>query len=88
MSTQESKEYSDEEIAQMRANMEKIYDEELPFIKKQLEYEDTLARIEEAKLRQITAKIRYAQIMMGPAQEDDEDEEVPSGETKERKLAE
>lgn len=64
-STEEAKiapQYSDEEMTQMRVKMKQFYEEELPYLKLQEEYERLQADVEEHKVRRMTMMIRGAQI--------------------------
>lgn len=53
---------SPEEISQMRERMNQYYDEELPMLRKQEEFERLQADIEEHKVRRMTMMIRSAQL--------------------------
>lgn len=59
-----------EEIQIMRERMESYYDTQIPFLEKQMKYENLLADIEQARARRIEMTIRIAQMTMGPQQED------------------
>jgi len=82
MDPREMPEPTQEEIKQMRANMQAYYKEQLPLVKIQAEYEKYLADIEEARARRISMNLRIAQMMTPPT----EPEEGPEPEKKERKL--
>jgi len=56
------KEYTPEEIAEMRNNMEKHIDQQTPLLEKQAKYERLLADIEIAKVERITASYQLYQI--------------------------
>jgi len=62
-----------EEIKAMRDKMEAHWDEQLPFLKKQAEYEILIADIEEARTRRLEMSLRYAQ-MAAAAQGKSEEE--------------
>ena len=79
----EENEPTDVEIAEMRSRMHEHYVSEIPMLKVQLEYENTIAGIEEARLKRVTCTMRIAQIMAGPQQEKEAQEPV---EKQERKL--
>lgn len=74
MSNQEQftpeREPTPEEIAEMRTRMESYYDNQIPFLTKQKDYENLLADIEYARARRIEMTIRIAQMTMGPQEED------------------
>ena len=61
-----------EEIAEMREKMQAYYDNQIPFLQKQKEYENLLAEIEIARARRIEMTIRIAQMTMGSPQEEEE----------------
>ena len=75
MSTEEiqDREPTPEEIQEMRDRMNSYYDNQIPFLTKQKDYETLLADIEQARARRIEMTIRIAQMTMGPQQEDAED---------------
>lgn len=79
---EENTELTAEEIAAYRADMDKFYEDQLPLIRKQREYEMALADIEESRMRTAIAIIRQAQIKAGPPKEPVE----PNAPTTERKL--
>jgi succinate dehydrogenase/fumarate reductase flavoprotein subunit len=75
MSTEEiqDREPTPEEIAEMRERMQAYYDNQIPFLTKQKEYETLLADIEQARARRIEMTIRIAQMTMGPQNEEPDD---------------
>jgi hypothetical protein len=78
MSTEEiqDREPTPEEIAEMRERMTEYYDNQIPFLIKQKEYETLLSEIEIARARRIEASIRIAQMTMGPQEGQEEPEMV------------
>lgn len=58
-----------EQMAAYRKNMLQYYKEQMPLLKAQLEYERTVADIEEARVKALTMVIRQAQIKAGPPRE-------------------
>lgn len=68
MSTEEiqDREPTPEEIQEMRDRMQSYYDNQIPFLEKQKQYEILLADIEQARARRIEMTIRIAQMTMGP----------------------
>ena len=82
---QVEKEPTPEEIAEMRERMQVYYDNQIPFLQKQKEYETLLADIEMARARRIEMTIRIAQMTMGPS-EDPSDEQPNAEERKPRTL--
>jgi len=82
--TQEEHEPSEAEIKEMRDRMLAHYDEEIPMLQKQLEYEKLVSDIEEARLKRVTMTMRIAQIMAGPPQQ----QETPPAKPEEEKKQE
>lgn len=86
----DAQQMSPEQIAKMRKNMLDYYNEQIPFLKKQKEYEILVADIEEARARRMTMTIRMAQMMAGPPPDRHPDGELetpppaPEGTTEER----
>lgn len=74
-----------EEIAEMREKMQAYYDNQIPFLQKQKEYENLLADIELARAKRIEMTIRIAQMTMGPQDEEADEPEVKEP-TKPRSL--
>lgn len=64
--TEPQKELTPEEIKAYKKQMENRYDEEIPFLEKQVQYEELHARIDEARLRQHTAMLRLIQLQNPP----------------------
>lgn len=58
-----------EQMKAYRENMLKYYKEQMPLLKAQLEYERTVADIEEARVKAMTMVIRQAQLKAGPPRE-------------------
>lgn len=78
MSTEEiqDREPTPEEIAEMRERMLEYYENQIPFLTKQKEYETLLSEIEIARARRVEASIRIAQMTMGPQEGQEESEMV------------
>lgn len=76
MSTEQiqDREPTPEEIAEMRERMMEYYENQIPFLTKQKDYETLLSEIEIARARRVEASIRIAQMTMGPQ---DVQEELP-----------
>lgn len=68
---EDGKEPTEAELKAYRENMKKYYEEQLPLLKKQKEYEGLLADIEESRAKRLTMTMRIAQIMAGPPKEPD-----------------
>lgn len=82
------KEPTAEEIQEMRERMQSYYENQIPFLEKQLKYENLLADIELARAKRIEMTIRIAQMTMGPQEEEIEngsDNDIEPKQ-KERKL--
>lgn len=65
---------SQEELKQRRENLLEFYNESIPYLKTQLEYEQLRASVEIERLRYLQAQIQMANLM-APEQEEDEEEE-------------
>ena len=66
---------SKEEIRAMREKMLAYWEEQVPFLNKQLEFEMVTADIEEARARRLEMSLRYAQ--MAAATQGSPNEESP-----------
>lgn len=90
MTTEETleREPSAEEIQEMRERMTAYYENQIPFLEKQLKYENLLADIEMARAKRIEMTIRIAQMTMGPQEEelDNGSDQDIEPKVKERKL--
>lgn len=76
------------ELKAYRESMKKFYDEQMPLLKKQNEYEKILADIEESRARRMSFTLRMAQ-MLAPLPEAPPEGEMPPDmeqAKKERKL--
>jgi hypothetical protein len=84
----QDREPTPEEIAEMRDRMQSYYEQQIPFLEKQLKYENLLADIELARAKRIEMTIRIAQMTMGPEDEIKEgsDNDIDEKPKKERKL--
>jgi len=80
------KEPTAEEIQEMRERMQSYYENQIPFLEKQLKYENLLADIELARAKRIEMTIRIAQMTMGPQQEEEQDMMPEPTQEKQRKL--
>lgn len=54
---------TDEQIKEYQEKMDKYYDERLPFLRKKHEFDTLTADIDEARVRSIEARNRFAQYM-------------------------
>lgn len=64
----EERELTHEELAQKKEEMYQFYTESIKYLKAQCEYEETLAKIEEARFKRTTIQMQYA--MMAAQQEE------------------
>lgn len=62
----EEKEYTPEELAEMKANMKKFYTEEIEFLEVQLKFETLKASIEEQRAKGIMYNMKIAQLLTPP----------------------
>ena len=86
MTDQETqKQPTPEELEQRRKQLIKFYNEELPLLKKQAEYEKLLTEIDMAKMTRLEIMITKAQIMQGP--QDKQPENVEPKQSKKNKKA-
>lgn len=83
--TNQQEEPTEKELQEYRENMKKFYDTQIPFLKKQKEYELLLADIEEARGKRIAMNIRIAQMMAGPP-EKPTDEQMAEAQTRMREA--
>jgi len=68
---------SAEELAERKAKLSAYYEEQIPFLKKQLEYETLLADLQEQEARRIYSQVRIAQMVAGPSSGEEEMMEEP-----------
>lgn len=73
--TQEEIEAHEKRMKEQREELMKFYDEQLPFLKKQAEYEETITRIEVAKMQRLEIMYAKAQMMGGPKGPEEEPED-------------
>jgi hypothetical protein len=66
----EEREMTQEELMARKEEMLNFYKDSLPYIQAQCEYEELLARIDEARFKRAEAQIKYAMMMQGPQKED------------------
>jgi hypothetical protein len=78
-------ELTPEQIAERRAQLKEFYENQMDLLRPQLEYETTLAAIEEQRFKRMTMIIRQAEMSMGP-KEEKEQRQTEGEEKKERTL--
>ena len=66
-----SPELSKEDLANRRKEIKEYYEDNIPSLKIQLEYESLLRDIEKARAERLQAQMFVAQTMAGPPSEDD-----------------
>lgn len=74
-----------EQILERKAQLKEFYANQMDLLRPQLEYETTLASIEEQRFKRMTMIIRQAEMSMGP-KEEKEQRQTEGGEKKERTL--
>ena len=78
---EEKPQYTPEQLKEMRDKTDKFYDEQIPYLEKQYKYFDLLAKIEEAKTREMTAMYQSARLFAA-SQDAEEGEGKPETEKK------
>jgi hypothetical protein len=73
---------SPEELVRRREELSAHYKETIPFLKRQLEYEELLTKIEEARANRFMIQVKVAQYMAP----DPEEEPSPEPSSKSRNL--
>ena len=85
----EERELTHDELIARKEEMLNFYKESLPYLQAQFEYEDLLAKIDEARFKRAQYQIQYAMIMNPPQEDESSPEalrETIQQEQKERKL--
>lgn len=72
-----------EEVAAHKKRMEEFYDENIPLLRKQAEYESLISSIDESRARGMEMRLRLAQMM---TQTSKQQPPAPGGEPNTRKL--
>lgn len=67
----EEQELTQEELAARKEEMLNFYKESLPYLQAQCEYEELLARIDEARFKRTESQIKFAMMMQGPPPEEE-----------------
>jgi hypothetical protein len=77
-----------EELAAKKADMLKFYEDSIPYLDAQLNYEKKLAEIDEVRFRRAQYQVQMAMMMNPPSEEYDEQNEPEEEivQPKERKL--
>lgn len=77
---------SQEEIENNKQRLVEYYENNIPFLKLQSEYEELITKIQEAKTRRVIAQIQMAQIVMNSQESENESKESEEKEPSLRKL--
>jgi hypothetical protein len=77
---------SKEEIENNKQRLVEYYENNIPFLKLQSEYEELITKIQEAKTRRVIAQIQMAQIVMNSQESENDSEESEQKEPAVRKL--
>jgi uncharacterized FlaG/YvyC family protein len=77
---------SQEEIENNKQRLVEYYENNIPFLKLQSEYEELITKIQEAKTRRVIAQIQMAQIVMNSQESENESKESEEKESSLRKL--
>lgn len=77
---------SQEEIENNKQRLVEYYENNIPFLKLQSEYEELITKIQEAKTRRVIAQIQMAQIVMNSQESENDSEESEQKEPAVRKL--
>ena len=72
--TYETREMTQEQMAEKRKQLDAFYEDVIPHLEKQLKYEELRAAIEMARLKNLQAQVAMAN-MMAPEPDEDEDDE-------------
>ena len=80
MENQQNSPISAEELADRKAKLTAYYEEQIPFLKKQLEYETLLADLQEQEARRIYSQVKIGQMIASAPQDEEpmEEESMPS----------
>lgn len=81
----EQEQLTPEQILERKAQLKEFYANQMDLLRPQLEYETTLASIEEQRFKRMTMIIRQAEMSMGP-KEEKEQRQTEGEEKKERTL--
>jgi hypothetical protein len=65
-------EMNEKDFAQQKQELIEFYNDAVPQLEAQLQYEDLAADVEEARLRRLMAQMRIAQLMAPPQEEEGE----------------
>jgi len=91
MENQQEREFTAEELAAQKEQMFKFYTESLPYLEAQLNYEELLMKIDEARYKRNTIQMQWAMMMQAQQESENEDSESnptegPTPEQNKKKL--
>jgi hypothetical protein len=71
--------FSPEELARKKEEMKQFYEDSLPYLKAQHDYEELLMKIDEARFKRTSLQMQYAMMMnqMEGALKDEDDMPIP-----------
>ena len=74
---QTNQELTSEQLEERRAEMQKFYEDSVPYLEAQAKYEKLLTEVEEARYKRATMQLQYATMMAATQQpqENEEDDE-------------
>lgn len=81
----QQEEYSQEELAKMRAQAIANLKEEIEYLEVEEKFYDLQARIEEAKFRRFAAMLKHSEMYARTQMQAEKEEEAPKAESKENK---
>lgn len=74
---QEEPELSHEELQARKEEMKKFYEESIPYLEAQANYEKLLTDIEEARFKRVSYQYQFARMVGDPSEEDESKSEAP-----------
>jgi hypothetical protein len=77
MENQHQEELSPEQLKERRAEMQKFYEDSVPYLEAQAKYEKLLTDVEEARYKRATMQLQYANMMAASHHLEEEEEELP-----------
>ena len=87
MENQQEREMTQEELAAQKEQMLQFYTESLPYLEAQLQYEELLMRIDEARFKRTNIQMQYAMMMQAQqeAEESTSDESMAETPTEQKR---
>lgn len=78
MENQQNQELTSEQLEERRAEMQKFYENSVPYLEAQAKYEKLLTEVEEARYKRATMQLQYATMMAATQPQEEYDEEERS----------